>query len=114
VAEEFGPVVFSIERVLSLDSPEARKLPGLLVHARFRARFVGMADVWEFRPDEEYEDDNVPPRDLFAENRVWSSVATCSGTFRADFSPLIDRSSGRVLPALGQPCRRGAEEKKSA
>ncbi|MCZ6679763.1 MAG: PIN domain-containing protein, partial [Candidatus Poribacteria bacterium] len=114
VAEEFGPVVFSIERVIALDSPEVRKLPDPLVHVRFSARFVGMADVWEFRPDEEYADDDVPPRDPFAKNRVWSSVATCSGTFRADFSLLIDCSNQKVLAAVGQPCRRGEKEENGA
>ena len=103
VLDEHGPAVFAIEKVVSLDSPEVRKLPNAAVHAMFGAAFNGLCDIWHFKPEEDDEDE---PRNPFSDDREWSEVSTGRGTFQANFSLLIDPDKQTVVASDGQPQRR--------
>lgn len=100
VLDQFGPVVFAIKTLVSLDSPQVRSLPNAEMHARFSAVFRGLCDIYKFNPQEEDEDDI---RDPFSDDRDWSEVSTGEGTFRAHFSLLIDSDGHSVVASDGQP-----------
>lgn len=102
VLDQFGPVVFAIKTVLSLDSPQVRRLPNGEMHARFSAVFKGLCDIYQFTPQEDAEDES---RDPFSDDRDWSEVSTGEGTFRAHFSLLIDSDGHSVIASDGQPER---------
>lgn len=102
VSDEFGPVVFSITEVVTLDSAQVRNLPNAEIHVRFSAVFKGMFDIYQFKPEDEDEDER---RDPFCNDRDWTEVSTGEGTFRAHFTLLVDSDGQNVIAADGQPGR---------
>jgi len=102
VLDQFGPVVFAITTVHSLDSPQVRRLPDGELHVRFSAVFKGLCDIYRFNPQGDDEDEGRNP---FSDDRDWSEVSTGEGTFRAHFSLLIDSDGRSVVASDGQPER---------
>lgn len=100
VSDQFGPVVFAINNVVSLESPQVRRLPNAEVHVTFSAVFNGLCDILQFRPQ---EDDEDAPRNPFCDDQEWTEVSTGTGGFQAHFSLLIDSDEQTVVASDGQP-----------